>query len=137
VYSDPRLRYVVLAFGTIVAGLTVHWDAYGLNAVLRDVLGDALWAAMMVWWVSAVAPRASLRVRAGTALAFSFAVEASQLYHAPSLDALRRTNAGHLLLGSGFDPRDLAAYTVGVLAAAALDRVLIGAARRETHGAMR
>ena len=34
----------------------------------------------------------------------------SQLYHTPTLDAIRATQAGQLVLGSGFDPRDLAAY---------------------------
>ena len=46
--------------------------------------------------------------RAAVALAFCFAVEFSQLVHLPALDALRRTTAGHLALGSGFDPRDFA-----------------------------
>jgi hypothetical protein len=51
------------------------------------------------------------------ALAFCFAVEFSQLVHLPELDALRRTTAGHLALGSGFDRRDLAAYAGGVIVA--------------------
>jgi hypothetical protein len=40
----------------------------------------------------------------------------------PVLDALRRTTAGHLALGSGFDRRDFAAYAGGVLAAVLLER---------------
>jgi hypothetical protein len=48
----------------------------------------------------------------------------SQLYHAPALDALRATRAGHLVLGSGFDARDLAAYTAGVAAAVLLERAV-------------
>lgn len=51
-------------------------------------------------------------------------METRQLYHAPALDALRRTTAGHLVLGSGFDPRDLLAYTLGVVAAVLLERAL-------------
>ena len=42
------------------------------------------------------------------ALAFCFAIELSQLLHVRALDTLRRTTAGHLALGSGFDPRDFA-----------------------------
>jgi hypothetical protein len=89
---------------------------------VRDVLGDALWAAMVVWWIAAVAPASRLPWRAAVALAFCFAVEFSQLWHFPALDALRRTTAGHLALGSGFDPRDFAAYAAGVLAAVLLER---------------
>ena len=91
------------------------------------MLGDALWAGMIYWLVSAIAPAAGRPLRASVALAICWGVEASQAYHAPLLDALRRTVAGHLVLGSGFDPRDLAAYAAGVLIAAALD---VAAGRR-------
>ncbi len=84
-----------------------------------------MWAAMMVWWIGTLAPRLRVRTRMTVALGVCFAVEASQLYHAPGLDALRRTRMGHLVLGSGFDPRDLAAYTLGVLAALLLERALL------------
>jgi hypothetical protein len=63
-------------------------------------------------------------------LAICFAVELSQLYHAPALDALRETTAGHLVLGSGFDPRDLIAYAAGVCAAALVDRMWLARRRR-------
>jgi len=116
-----RLWYVALALGTIALGLVVHWRGNALGAVARDVLGDALWAGMIVWWVSALAPRTRLLVRGCIALGICFAVEASQRYHTPALDALRETTAGHLVLGSGFDPRDLGAYALGVLAAVALE----------------
>jgi len=48
------------------------------------------------------------------ALAFCCAVEFSQLWHTPWLNAVRRTTAGHLVLGSGFNARDLVAYAGGV-----------------------
>lgn len=87
---------------------------------------------MIAWWVAAVVPGASLRARGIAALAICFAVEASQLYHMPALDALRRTTVGHLVLGSGFDPRDLLAYMLGVLAATFLERT----ARRRSRGTL-
>lgn len=119
-----RLAYVALAVGTIVVGLAVHKGGRGLPAAARDVAGDALWAAMWVWWLGVLRPEARLRVRAGGALAIAFAVELGQLYHSPAVDAVRRTTLGHLVLGSDFDARDLAAYALGVAAAAALDRAL-------------
>jgi Protein of unknown function (DUF2809) len=119
-----RALYIALALGTIVLGLAVHWRGAFLGSALRDVLGDALWAAMIAWWVGALAPGASLRIRALGALSLCFGVEVSQLYHTTVLDALRETAAGRLVLGSGFDPRDLAAYTLGVLVAAFLERSL-------------
>ena len=86
------------------------------------MLGDALWASMMVWWISAALPRMPLRTRALAAFAVCVAVELSQQYHTPSLDAIRRTVPGHLLLGSGYDPRDIPAYAAGILAAALVAR---------------
>jgi Protein of unknown function (DUF2809) len=99
----------------------VHLYGDALGAVARDVAGDALWATMIAWWVAALAPALSLRARGAAALAICFAVETSQLLHTPELDALRRTTLGRLTLGSGFDPRDLASYAAGVLAAAILE----------------
>jgi len=116
-----RWRCLLLAVGTIALGLAVHLHGDGLSPAMRDVLGDALWAAMVVWLVAAVAPAIRLPWLAGVALALCFAVEFSQLLRVPALDAIRRTTAGHLTLGSGFDPRDLAAYTAGVLAAALVE----------------
>lgn len=116
-----RMSFVALAMGTIVVGLAVHLYGEALPPAARDVLGDALWAMMIAWWLGAVAPRARLSRRAIATLAICFAVELSQLYHAPAIDALRETTLGHLVLGSGFDPRDLVSYTAGVLAAALLE----------------
>lgn len=112
-----RATYVALAVGTIAAGLAVHWQGKLLSPVSRDVLGDLLWAAMIYWWIGALAPRSRPAWRGGAALAVCIAVELSQLCHTPTLDAFRRTRVGHLFLGSGFDPRDLLAYTLGVTVA--------------------
>lgn len=116
-----RALYLALALATIVLGLAVHLGGAMLGPAVRDRLGDALWAAMIVWWLAALTPGARPLPRNIAALAICFVVEFSQLYHATALDAFRNTMVGHLILGSGFDPGDLVAYTVGVLAAAAID----------------
>ncbi|HET7550929.1 MAG TPA: DUF2809 domain-containing protein [Gemmatimonadaceae bacterium] len=120
-----RIVYVALAVGTIIVGLAVHLYGAALSPVARDVLGDALWAAMVAWWIGAAAPAVRLSRRAVVALAVCFAVELSQLYHAPGIDSIRETMLGHLVLGSGFDPRDFTSYAAGVLAAALLERVIM------------
>jgi hypothetical protein len=125
VVARRRASYVALAIGTIALGLVVHWRGGALGPTLRDMLGDALYAAMVVWWVGALAPKASLRVRVAAALVFCFGIKLSQLYHTTALDALRDTTAGQLVLGSGFDRRDLVAYALGVLVAAFLDRAVV------------
>ncbi len=126
-----RLPYVAAALATIALGLALRARRAALPAALADVLGDALWAAMVFWWIGALAPRASIRVRAACALAVAWTVEAAQLWRAPWLVALRGTRLGHLVLGTDFDPRDLLAYAVGIACAAALAMALAALAARK------
>jgi hypothetical protein len=122
--EPPRGRkvYLGLAIGTIVLGLIVLLGGRALPLAVRDILGDALWASMLVWWISVAAPRMPLRTRGLAAFAVCVAVEMSQQYRTPALDAIRRTLPGHLVLGSGYDPRDFLAYAAGVLAAIVIAR---------------
>ena len=52
-------------------------------------------------------------------------------FHAGDPLTLRRTVAGRLVLGSGFDPRDLAAYAAGVLVALLGETLLVRARGRD------
>lgn len=118
----PRLLFATLAAITIVLGLLVHLRGSGvLTPVARDVIGDALYAVMMVWIAGAIAPQLSTRQRWAVALGLCVAIELSQLYHAPALDAVRATLLGHLVLGSSFDWRDLGVYAAGSLAAVIIE----------------
>ncbi|MEP6733283.1 MAG: DUF2809 domain-containing protein [bacterium] len=128
-----RVGFVALALGTIAVGLAIHWRATWLPPTLRDILGDALWAMMIAWWVGGVTPRTSVTTRASVALAICWAVEFSQLYHSRALDGWRLTLLGQLVLGSGFDPRDLGAYAIGVLAALILELTVRGRRRSTSH----
>jgi hypothetical protein len=118
-----RRDYTILLIGTVAIGLAVHLHGIGLATPVRDVLGDALWAAMIFWLISVATPRAGLTARVAAALAICFTVELSQLVKHPVLDDVRRSTLGHLVLGSDFDPRDLAAYAAGVLAALLIDQL--------------
>jgi hypothetical protein len=128
----PRTRtsYIAAALVTITAGLLVHLRGEALAPAARDVIGDALWAAMIAWWVGALVPSARLLRRSAAAYAICVVVEVSQLYHTPWLDALRATTMGHLVLGSGFDPRDLLAYALGVAGAVFLEAAVLARGRR-------
>jgi len=124
-----RLLFVALALGTTGLGLIVRLHGGALSPVVRDVLGDMLWAAMVTWLIAVLAPAMRLPLRAVLALAFAFIVELSQLYHAPALDTIRQTTIGHLVLGSDFDPRDFLGYAAGVVVAMLLDRQLAARSR--------
>jgi len=76
--------------------------------------GDALWALMVFVGFGFLLPRTSTPTLALLALTFSWAIEFSQLYHAPWIDAVRFTLPGRLVLGSTFNWPDLSAYALGV-----------------------
>jgi len=117
---DRRL-YALLAVVTVLLGLASRRYAGGLPSFVADYAGDTLWAAMVFFLLAVLFPAASTRALAAAALALAFVVEASQLYHAPWLDALRATRLGALVLGYGFLWSDLVCYAVGVVLAAAVD----------------
>jgi hypothetical protein len=115
--TGRRVLFVAFAAGTILIGLCVYLFGTSLNPAARDITGDILWAIMMYWLIGAVFPRIAIGARSVVTYAICASVELSQLFHSPALDVLRATTPGHLVLGSGFDSRDLVAYTAGVLIA--------------------
>lgn len=126
-----RRTYILLALATIAAGLALHLHGHWMGDA-RDVLGDALWAAMMVWWISALLPASPTWIRLAIAFAIAAAIETSQTF--AILQGIRDTPLGHLVLGSDFDPRDFASYAAGVLAAGLIDRRLLRGARARDPG---
>lgn len=116
-----RAGYVVAALATVVVGLLVHRGVLPLPPLWRDVVGDVLWATMIMWLLSVVAPRAARTHRAGSAVAICWLVEFSQRWRWDWLLAVRSHPLGHLVLGSDFDARDLLAYAAGIAAAFTID----------------
>ena len=117
--------YAVLACITIALGLFTHLHGFGLRAPARDIVGDALWAALIYWLIALIAPHASGGARASAAVAVCAAVELSQLIQHPALMAVRGSTLGHLVIGSDFDARDLLAYLAGIAGAVVLERAVL------------
>ncbi|MGH7680224.1 MAG: DUF2809 domain-containing protein [Gemmatimonadaceae bacterium] len=117
-----RARYLALLVATIALGLASRRYGELLPGFVATYAGDTLWAAAAYWALAVAAPTARPLTRGIGAAAISLAVELSQLYHAPWIDALRATRPGALLLGYGFLWSDLACYAVGVGLALLLDR---------------
>ena len=132
-HGRVRSRPVYAAAVLIVIGLGL-WsrsDAGGLPWVVAKYAGDALWGLVVFLGIAFLLSRRSTHVVAALATAFACAVEVSQLYHAPWLDAIRGirgTRPGGLVLGtpaSTFAWADIAAYMVGIAVGIATDRCLI------------
>jgi hypothetical protein len=119
-----RVLYVALACLVVALGLATRRYTDLLPPVVVRYAGDTLWATLVFLALGCFAPRwSSLRIGA-VALLVSYSVEVSQLYHAPWIDAIRRTQLGGLTLGFGFLWSDLACYTVGIGLGLVVDRGL-------------
>ena len=118
----------------MVLGLATRRVPSAFPALVARDGGDALWAAAVFWLVTLVRPELATARVALVALALAYAVEFSQLWHAPWLHAVRATRVGALVLGRGFLWSDLVRYAAGVALAAALDAWVVqrGARRPPT-----
>jgi hypothetical protein len=120
-----RSPYIALTILTIIAGLVLRRVPLGLPFVVVKFGGSMLWAAMVYWIFAAIRPAASATTIAVSSALFSAMVEFFKLYHAPVLDAFRRTLVGGLLLGRYFSWRDIIAYVGAIALARLLDTRLI------------
>jgi hypothetical protein len=116
-----RIVYAAAVAVTIAAGLGSR--AVALPWWLAKNAGDALYATMVFFALGLVWPAMPTRRAAVIALAFCFAIEASQAYHAEWLDAVRATLPGRLVLGQGFHAFDLVCYVIGVVLGVVLEKL--------------
>lgn len=128
-----RIRIAALLATTIALGLSSRRYADALPAFVAAYAGDALWAAMVFWIAALLSPRSRTRTLSSVALGISFAVELSQLYHAPWIDNLRETRLGALALGHGFLWSDLVCYAAGAGSAALIDIAFLSLAESQRH----
>jgi hypothetical protein len=124
-----RLFLAVVILLVIATGLFVR-SSHFPQGFFSKYTGDALWALVAFLGWGFVFPRWPTLPVAGLAAGFSIAIEFSQLYHAPWIDALRETLPGRLILGSGFAWADILAYLVGIGAGVVAELTW----RRRSHG---
>jgi hypothetical protein len=117
--------YASLEVAVVAAGLLWRSGLIPLPSSLSNYGGDALWALMVFVGFGFLLPRIPTAVNALMALAFAWAVEFSQLYHAPWLDAVRDTLPGRLMLGNTFNWPALVAYAVGIGLGAVVEKRLL------------
>jgi hypothetical protein len=126
-----RIVYLLFAVVTMLVGLASRRYRQHVPSFIGEYSGDVLWALMLFLVVSFVLAGRPLFQRCIVSLVLAFAVEVSQLYHAPWIDGIRNTTLGGLVLGFGFLGSDLVCYMVGVAAVVLADRFLWPPAQRE------
>jgi hypothetical protein len=111
-------------------GLASRQVAASLPPFVAAYAGDTLWAVLAFVVIACIeAGWETVRV-AVAALLTAYAVELSQLYHAPWIEAVRNTRLGALALGFGFLWSDIACYTVGVVLCVAIEQLASARAAR-------
>ena len=113
--SRSRGLYAVAMMLVVGAGLIWRSQMFPLPAFYFKYGGDALWALLIFLGFGFVFIRASTPRVALITFCFCCAVEFTQLYHAPWIDAVRGTRLGALVLGATFNWPDLLAYGAGII----------------------
>ena len=118
-----RFWYFVGNCLVVALGMASRRYASVLPPFLAQYAGDTLWAVVMFGVVGLLAAQwSSFRVAIATVMV-CYAIEGSQLCHAPWIDTIRRTRLGALVLGYGFLWSDIICYTVGAALCGGLERV--------------
>ncbi|MDX9853201.1 MAG: DUF2809 domain-containing protein [Tenuifilaceae bacterium] len=123
--SRNRFLYTLILAVLVFLGLMLRHLSAHLPHAINLMLGDAIWASMIFVLLAIVLKKVSTARVALASLLFCYAIEITQLYHAPWIDTLRATRIGGLILGFGFLWSDLVAYAVGVAAAAIVEKTSI------------
>lgn len=126
-----RIVLAVLAATTVGLGLLVHRNSSG---ALGDITGDALYAVLVYLLAAFVAPRWPRPAVALFAFAVCAGVELLQLTGLPR-DWASAFPPIELVLGTGFDLRDIVVYAAAVAAASLADVVLTRALTPALTGA--
>ncbi len=109
-----KIVYSIAVIVVIVLGLSSRKYACNLPDFINTYLSDGLWALMIFLLVALIFNHWKTTKVAVTGLAFCYAIEISQLYHAPWINQIRNTTLGGLVLGFGFLWTDIVAYTLGI-----------------------
>jgi hypothetical protein len=83
--------------------------------------GDSLYAVMVYYGMRMFFINLMIQKTAILALLFCFGIEFLQLYDGEWMLEIRRSTAGHYVLGQGFIWSDLVYYTLGIIVAVYLD----------------
>ncbi len=110
---NPLIQIILIALICLV-GIGSRRYAHAVPGFIAAYGGETLWALAAFLGIGLVLPLASTWTIACLSIAFSIAIELSQLYHAPWIDSIRQTTLGGLIFGFGFLWSDPACYAVGV-----------------------
>lgn len=116
--------YVPLMLLLVAIGLPTRTAPAYLPHWYNTYAGDFLWA-MLIFFLWCVVFGFETRRAFLVALATTYLIEISQLFHPPWLEQLRSIKIFALILGFGFLWSDILAYALGISLGALIDRYLV------------
>ncbi|MCB0009005.1 MAG: DUF2809 domain-containing protein [Anaerolineales bacterium] len=128
-------RYLPILLLLLALGLPTRTIPNLLPGWYVAYAGDFLWA-MMVFFLFCLVFRLPTATAFFVALATTYLIEVTQLFHPAWLETLRSYRLFGLVFGYSFLWSDIVAYTLGIGLGAALDYLLTGAARPGTQSAV-
>jgi hypothetical protein len=114
-----RVVYCFLIIITIIIGLLSRHFTF-----IPLFIGDILRATMVYFIVRFLFINKKIKIIVLISSLFCYAIEFSQLYKAPWIDNLRHTFFGRLILGETFLWGDLLSYTVGIILAVLVEKLI-------------
>lgn len=94
------------------------------HPLIAEYGGDVIWAGMFLFLLRIFFSKMKLWKLAMICYGLGVADELLQLYHAPWIEAIRKTRIGGLALGFGFLWSDIICYAVGITVAYVLIRLI-------------
>ncbi|WP_042146643.1 DUF2809 domain-containing protein [Paucisalibacillus sp. EB02] len=130
VSENPDYRYLKIVYGiaiiiTILFGLASRKYGYHLPEFIANHSGDALWAMMVYFGFRLFLVRGNMIKVVILSFLFSYGIEFSQLYQEEWINQIRSHSLGALILGRGFLFIDLVRYSIGILIAVIIDKVVL------------
>lgn len=119
-----RIKYLIITFIVMVMGLLSRKFMFIFPKTIAPFVGDMLWATMIYFGFRFVFLRLKLKENLILSIIFCFGIEISQLYQTNWLNDIRNTTLGGLVLGHGFLWMDLISYSIGIVIALLIDKLL-------------
>lgn len=112
--SKNRYVYIIVILFVILLAFGSRYFSDILPKWISEYAGDTLWALTAYLCIGFLLKTLPTLRTATVAVIFSFAIEISQLYHAPWIDTIRNTTLGGPMLGFDFLWSDFLCYLVGI-----------------------
>lgn len=119
-----RIRYLIITFIVMIMGLLSRKFMFIFPKAIAPFVGDMLWAMMIYFGFRFVFLKLKIKENFILSIIFCFGIEISQLYQANWINAIRNTTLGGLVLGHGFLWMDLISYSLGIVIALLIDKLL-------------